>query len=143
MFTKDGKCDIVNYEDSLEVYRFSGHYYRDETPIYEGESVRAVGDLTGCNVDFTGVVKFYESIFVVDNGKDSLPLWSEEYYIERVKKGLNDSFRFTKNKIEMQEMSIEQYVSMCIVLTMMRQSRRWDSGLMSSRFKELATQVDC
>lgn len=44
--------------------------------IYEGDIVRSDATCIG-GVDFVGIAKFYDGCFVIDNGKDAIPLFSE------------------------------------------------------------------
>lgn len=56
--------------DSLDV---------DGNEIYEGDLVNQRAVLIGDdeNIDFTGHVVFREGCWVIDNGNDCIPLWSE------------------------------------------------------------------
>lgn len=51
----------------------------DGNEIYEGELVNQRSVLIGDdeNIDFTGHVVFREGCWLIDNGKDCIPLWSE------------------------------------------------------------------
>lgn len=47
--------------------------------IFEGDLVNQKSVLVGDNenIDFTGYVRFSEGMWVIDNGKNAIPLWSE------------------------------------------------------------------
>lgn len=51
-------------------------YNGDE--IYEGYTVHQVGVIPGCDIDFTGYVKFSEGAWWIDNGKNAVKLWNNE-----------------------------------------------------------------
>lgn len=52
-------------------------------PIFEGNKVHQVGTVTGCDIDFTGEVKFYDGTWYIDNGSNAVELFNEccENYI--------------------------------------------------------------
>lgn len=51
----------------------------DGNPIWESNLVNQRSVLLGDNenIDFTGYVKFIEGQWVIDNGENAIPLWSE------------------------------------------------------------------
>lgn len=49
----------------------------DGDQIFEGCIVNQKSVCVGDDTNFTGYVKFYEGCWWIDNGEDSIPLWSE------------------------------------------------------------------
>ena len=69
-FVEVTKLSVGQITDSVDT---------DGNDIYEGDLVNQKAVLIGDNknVNFTGYVRFIEGHWVIDNGKNSIPLWSE------------------------------------------------------------------
>lgn len=77
-------ADITEQLDDLEVINGTiGQYTEqndiDGNEIYEGMIVNQKSVLVGDNenIDFTGYVRLLEGCWLIDNGKNVIPLWSE------------------------------------------------------------------
>ena len=71
---------VGDHFDDFPIMQYTGIDSEDELEIFEGDIVKQEETLFGVvdtDLEFTGVVKMLEGCWVIDNGKDSVYLWSE------------------------------------------------------------------
>jgi len=64
------------YVDPPTVGQYTGLNDKNETKIFEGDIVKRESMAHG-GIDFIGTVVFREGAYLVDNGKDGIPLFTE------------------------------------------------------------------
>lgn len=70
--------DTKNFDlNEFEILRHPEQKDIDGDDIFEGNIVHQLGVMPGCDIDFTGEVKFYDGAWYIDNGTDAVELFSE------------------------------------------------------------------
>jgi hypothetical protein len=70
--------DTRNFSlNEFEVLRHPEEKDIDGEDIFEGNTVHQMGVIPGCDIDFTGEVKFYNGAWYVDSGTDAVELFNE------------------------------------------------------------------
>lgn len=71
-----------SYDKDWPVMEFAGREDIKFQKVFEGDIVRISSEMIIPMEGFVGTVKFYESAFWIDNGKEAHPVWSDAYVIE-------------------------------------------------------------